>query len=109
MKGELAIERRARVLTKTLWRGELRKFRTPGRRGAADNLLILTDLPMLFVEFKDPGEGEQSAAQARFSRDVQRLGQTYWLVDDLDEYARLVEQYIAAYPRLRDPRRDGVR
>lgn len=66
------------------------KFTSPAHRGVADRLVVLPGGVVWFVEVKKVG-GRMSTLQELFKRDMQKLGQNYmtlWDMDDVDTFIK---------------------
>jgi hypothetical protein len=69
------------------------KFTSPAHRGVADRLVVLPGGVVWFVEVKKVG-GRMSTLQELFKRDMQKLGQNYmtlWDMDDVDTFIKGVK------------------
>lgn len=75
-------------------RGLWWKIAILGRRGCSDRLLILPDMPVVFIEMKAPGE-EQSPLQKVHEQALVRRGQRYWLVMSAESLDERIRAYLA--------------
>jgi hypothetical protein len=70
------------------------KFKDPARRGAPDRIVMLPGLPVHFVETKCTKFGRVASHQARYHRDLNRLGHEVYLLwskEDVDRFLDGIE------------------
>ncbi len=89
-----------RVVVELLRRGWIvRKFVTPGMRGAADRIVLAPAGVVAFIELKrTDGKGVESSHQRRFRTMAQEFGHLWHVVgsfDGLAKFIRAVEERIA--------------
>ena len=73
--------------------GKCLKFVSPGNAGVPDRLILLPHLPPAFLELKRLGE-EPAPLQAKFIRDMAKLGQTAGWADSHEEVDAFLEGLI---------------
>ena len=72
------------------------KWVSPGRRGVPDRILFMPGTPAVFVEFKAP-DGEVEPWQKRWHDWLESVRFIVWVVDDLNEFRRLVRLHCAEH------------
>lgn len=90
MRLERDLEHYARCFIAETRLGQMRKFISPGRRGAPDNLALWTSGVCDFLEFKQPGK-RPDRHQVAWHRDLRALGFTVLVLDtkeQVDDYVR---------------------
>ena len=68
---------------------QMRKKATGLIAGVSDTIIVFPN-KVIFCEFKTP-TGKQSDSQIDFENRVNKLGFEYWIVRDLEEFKKLVE------------------
>lgn len=62
-------------------------------KGLSDTTALLNNGITLHIEFKKPG-GKQSEYQKEFQRNVERNNQVYLLIDNVEEFAKILNHYL---------------
>ena len=85
--------------------GEFFKWTSPGRRGVHDRILILPNVPVVFVELKRSDAYGRSPYQKYCHDRMVWLGQESWLIYDLlpfeiriDEYLERCDEKLRGFP-----------
>lgn len=89
---ENALEQAARKYVKKLG-GRFYKWTCPGEVGVPDRICILPGGHVVFVELKRPGVKDgRSERQKKISRILEGLGCKVWLINDMDEFRRRLNE-----------------
>ena len=88
---ESDIERACLALAKAKG-GRMPKWVSPGYSGVPDRILLLPNLPPVFVEFKKPG-GILSPLQRRWRTWLLSNGSEHWTVSNVNDFNRRIEDY----------------
>lgn len=73
--------------------GRLPKWTSPGDWGVPDRILLLPGYPVVFIEFKKPGETKKlRPAQRRWRGWLARTGFNVVVINDYEEFTRLVRE-----------------
>ena len=92
MAAESLVETLCRVFVERKHRGRLMKWVSPGSSGVPDRLLLIPNLPVVFVEFKAPG-GILSPKQEQWALWLRGSGFEHWVISNVDDFKRKVGEY----------------
>ena len=74
--------------------GEMINVKSISSTGFPDTLLVLPGCRTVYVELKAKS-GRQSKKQKWWQERLEKLGQSYWLIDDLEEFMdRCLDHYV---------------
>jgi len=75
---------------------EHRKFKTPNRHSAPDQLFLLGDERVRFIEFKRKGE-KPTPGQLREHATLAELGYVVRVIDNIEAGKRLIDQWVMLF------------
>jgi len=92
LPAESKLEEKARLFVEAHG-GRLPKWTSPGNVGVPDRILLLYGCPVVFTEFKAPGE-KLRPMQVHWQKLLCAMGFKHWVIDDFDEFVAAVEALI---------------
>ena len=92
---EKRIERICRVIVRGVG-GRMPKWVSPAYVGVPDRVLLIPNSPVVFVEFKQPGEPLRPA-QAQWEAWLLENGFDHWVIDDPADFKRRVEAHVRTH------------
>lgn len=74
------------------------KFTSPNRAAVPDRMFVTPSGVVFFVEFKAPGK-KPTPAQKREHERLENQGMRVWVVDDVEQGKKIVDQSIPPWQR----------